>query len=107
MKLLLKTYPKYNESLVFLPLVFFVVLIILVIPLYVTVFKSSSTKKLLFLALEDQEMSLQQTTIFLDLITFPTSDSLEGSFEVTTSNPTSLKFKVLNANIKMLLQVTL
>lgn len=98
MNLSLKNYPKYNESIVFLPIVFFVVLTILFIPLYVAVFKSQTKKKLLFLALEDQEMSLSKTTSFVDLITFYTSNSISGSFEVTATIPNSLKFKVLNAD---------
>lgn len=82
----------------FLPLAFFIIFIVLLVPLYVNVFKTSSTTKSLFLALEDQEMSLTNTTVFIDMITFYSSTLRSGNFQVTSTSPTSLKFKVLNSD---------
>ena len=92
----LRTFEDKNNFL--LIVVFFLMFLMLVIPLYVNVFKTSPTTKTLFLALEDQEMALSNTSTFTELTTFYSSNLQSGNFQVTTTVPTSLKFKVLNSN---------
>ena len=82
----------------FLSLVFFIILIILIIPLYINVFKTSVITKSLFLALEDQELALTTSNVFIDMITFYSSTLKNGNFQVTSTLPTSLKFRVLNSD---------
>lgn len=86
------------NSKIYLPLAFLIIFIVLLIPLYVNVFKTSPKTKSLFLALEDQQMSLTNTTTFTDLITFYSSSLVNGNFQVTSTSPSSLKFKVINSD---------
>jgi len=84
----------------FLPLVFLVIIVILLIPLYVNVFKDYPVNEILYLALEDEQMALNQTTVFRDLITYYNNDNIYGYFKITTTFPNSIKFKVIDSDGK-------
>lgn len=84
----------------FLPYVFFLILLVLLIPVYVTTFKITPERKTLFVALEDEKMALAQTSTFTDLVTYDPfgNEKLSGYFEVVTTNPSALGFRVLNSS---------
>ena len=94
----------YNKSLgtkKYLPIIFFVVAIVLIIPLYVEVFKSdNSIKETLFLATEDQQMALTVTNTFTNFLTYypKKSGKITGNFSITTTLPTSLNLRVVNSS---------
>ena len=83
----------------FLPLVFFIILIIMIIPLYVLVFRSTKEKKNLFVALETEEIALIQTSDFTELTTFypPDNEGFDGNFQIIAVSPTSINFRVINS----------
>lgn len=83
----------------FLPMIFFLIVLVLIIPLYVVVFRTSKTKKNLFIALETERITLINTSTFTELTTFypPDNNSFNGNFQLIANSPTSINFRVLNS----------
>jgi hypothetical protein len=84
----------------FIPYVLIFFLLVLIIPLYVKVYKPTSTKTTLLLENEDQQLALSVSATFVDLINYysQNSSNYNGSFEVTLNSPSHANFKVINSN---------
>lgn len=97
-----------TESLSIFPIVILIILIVFIIPLYVNVFKEKITVSTLYTALEDQQVSLNVSTTFTDLITYYPLNSKDGFFEVYCTVPGSTNFRVINgSNVDVTTGVTL
>jgi len=92
-------YDKTQGAKKYLPYVICFLILVLIIPLYVEVYKPTKTSETLFLATEEQQMALEVSTVnFVDLVTYyPKVDgNISGTFEVTTTIPESLTFRVIS-----------
>lgn len=88
---------KKIESMTVFPVVILLILIVFIIPLYVNVFKDKITVSTLYTALEDQQVQLNVSNTFTDLITYYPLNSKNGFFEVYCTVPGSTNFRVLNS----------
>jgi len=86
------------EAIKFLPIVIFLILIAFIIPLYVNVFKEKIVVSSLYTALEDQQVQLNVSTTYTDLITYYPINSKDGYFEVYCTVPGNMNFRVINGD---------
>ena len=91
----------YTTSLgakLYLPYAFCFILLVMVIFIYIEVFKNKENREPLFLAIEEQEMALEVNTGFINLLTYypKTTNGFSGYFEIVTTTPASIKLKAIN-----------
>lgn len=92
-------YHSFNTAKKYLPYVLIFLVLILLIPLYIQSYKNQSTKITLLLAPLTEELALSVITTYSELITFfpQFNNGYSGQFEVTTSSPSHINFKVINS----------
>lgn len=91
---------KSKRILIYVTLALFFIILLLIIGIYIKIFENNEFKDTLFLALEEQEIALEVSDSFVNLLTYyPKEDGhITGYFMITNTVPSADNFIVTDKN---------